>query len=107
MAQQCYAGIHLHVFVPIGIASIIVFCFAPPLASFLLLWTVRRRRQLHSQQAGGGAAGLFWSLVAGCRGRIQRSSSSSNRRDPLALRRDALQDEDVVRRYGFLYSRYR
>lgn len=100
MAQQCYAGRHLHVFVPIGIASIIVFCFAPPLASFLLLCTVRWKRELHSQQASGGG------LVARCRGWLKRSNS--NRRGTLlGIRRDALQDEDVVRRYGFLYSRYR
>ncbi|KXZ42661.1 hypothetical protein GPECTOR_126g517 [Gonium pectorale] len=38
MAQQCYTGVHLRLYVPIGIASVIVLCLGPPLASFLILW---------------------------------------------------------------------
>ncbi|KXZ42408.1 hypothetical protein GPECTOR_150g36 [Gonium pectorale] len=38
MAQECYTGLHLRLYVPIGIASVIVLCLGLPLASFLLIW---------------------------------------------------------------------
>ncbi|KXZ44816.1 hypothetical protein GPECTOR_62g931 [Gonium pectorale] len=47
MAQECYTGVHLRLYVPIGIASVIVLCFGPPLASFLLLW--KHRAELGSK----------------------------------------------------------
>ncbi|KXZ44503.1 hypothetical protein GPECTOR_66g231 [Gonium pectorale] len=37
MAQECYTGVHLRLYVPIGIAAVAVLCFGPPLASFLIL----------------------------------------------------------------------
>ncbi len=49
MAQQCYTGVHLSTYVPVGVVSFIVFCLAPPLATFLVLWRVRRK--------GGAARG--------------------------------------------------
>ncbi|KXZ44817.1 hypothetical protein GPECTOR_62g932 [Gonium pectorale] len=48
MAQECYKGVHLRLYVPIGIASVIVLCFGPPLASFLLLW--KHRAELGSKR---------------------------------------------------------
>ncbi|KXZ43648.1 hypothetical protein GPECTOR_84g324 [Gonium pectorale] len=47
MSQQCYTGVHLRLYVPIGIAAVITLCFGPPLASLLLLW--RRRDELGSK----------------------------------------------------------
>ncbi|KAG2446280.1 hypothetical protein HXX76_000869 [Chlamydomonas incerta] len=41
MSQQCYAGPHAAVYVPIGIAAVLLVCVAPPLASFAMLWRVR------------------------------------------------------------------
>ncbi|KXZ43360.1 hypothetical protein GPECTOR_93g630 [Gonium pectorale] len=41
MAQECYTGVHQRLYVPIGIASVIVLCLGPPLASFLILWKHR------------------------------------------------------------------
>ncbi|KXZ41264.1 hypothetical protein GPECTOR_593g663 [Gonium pectorale] len=38
MAQQCYTGVHLRLYVPIGIAAVAVLCLGPPLASFVILW---------------------------------------------------------------------
>ncbi|PNH03205.1 hypothetical protein TSOC_010752 [Tetrabaena socialis] len=43
MNAECYSGLHLHVYVPIGIASALVFCCLPPLVSFVLLWCNRRQ----------------------------------------------------------------
>ncbi|KAG2442491.1 hypothetical protein HXX76_002577 [Chlamydomonas incerta] len=40
--QQCYSGVHMALYVPIGIAAFLLFCVAPPLASLLLLWWRRR-----------------------------------------------------------------
>ncbi|KXZ44497.1 hypothetical protein GPECTOR_66g225 [Gonium pectorale] len=47
MAQECYTGVHLRLYVPIGIAAVDVLCFGPPLASFLLMWN--RRAELGSK----------------------------------------------------------
>ncbi|KXZ44498.1 hypothetical protein GPECTOR_66g226 [Gonium pectorale] len=41
MAQECYTGVHLRLYVPIGIAAVAVLCFGPPLVSFLILWNHR------------------------------------------------------------------
>ncbi|KAG2442785.1 hypothetical protein HXX76_002865 [Chlamydomonas incerta] len=46
MEQQCYSGTHMALYLPIGIAAFMLFCVAPPLTSFLLLWW--RRRNLDS-----------------------------------------------------------
>ncbi len=43
MNQRCYAGRHLAVYVPLGVCCVLLFCLLPPLASFLVLWGVRRR----------------------------------------------------------------
>ncbi|KAG2448259.1 hypothetical protein HYH02_006843 [Chlamydomonas schloesseri] len=48
LQQQCYAGTHMLLYVPIGIASFLLFCVVPPAASFLLLW--RRRRDLDTAE---------------------------------------------------------
>ncbi|KXZ42567.1 hypothetical protein GPECTOR_134g621 [Gonium pectorale] len=48
MAQECYTGVHLRLYVPIGIASVIVLCLGPPLASFLILW--KHRAELGSKR---------------------------------------------------------
>ncbi|KXZ43722.1 hypothetical protein GPECTOR_82g256 [Gonium pectorale] len=42
MEQECYSGRHLTFYVPIGIASVVLLCGIPPLASFVLLWRNRR-----------------------------------------------------------------
>ncbi|PNH04463.1 hypothetical protein TSOC_009381 [Tetrabaena socialis] len=41
MNQACYTGSHLDVYLPIGLAAVVVFCLAPPLASFLVVWRAR------------------------------------------------------------------
>ncbi|PNH06575.1 hypothetical protein TSOC_007015 [Tetrabaena socialis] len=41
MNQECYAGSHLDVYLPIGLAAVVVFCLAPPLASFLVVRRIR------------------------------------------------------------------
>ncbi|KXZ47171.1 hypothetical protein GPECTOR_37g177 [Gonium pectorale] len=46
MAQQCYTGVHLRLYVPIGVASVTALCLGPPLASFLLLWHHRGSLEL-------------------------------------------------------------
>ncbi|KXZ43646.1 hypothetical protein GPECTOR_84g322 [Gonium pectorale] len=48
MSQECYTGVHLRLYVPIGITAVLVLCFGPPLASLLLLW--RRRAALSSKR---------------------------------------------------------
>ncbi|KAG2486923.1 hypothetical protein HYH03_014422 [Edaphochlamys debaryana] len=44
MNQECYSGVHASVFLPLGIVCVVLFCLAPPAASFALMW--RRRAQL-------------------------------------------------------------
>ncbi|KXZ45877.1 hypothetical protein GPECTOR_49g461 [Gonium pectorale] len=46
MAQECYTGVHLRLYVPIGIAAVTVLCLGPPLISFLILW--HHRAELRS-----------------------------------------------------------
>ena len=41
MNQKCYEGVHLHLWVPIGVVSVMLLCVLPPLASFLVLWRHR------------------------------------------------------------------
>ncbi|KXZ46022.1 hypothetical protein GPECTOR_48g455 [Gonium pectorale] len=43
MAQECYSGVHLRLYVPIGIVAVVLVCFGPPLASFGLLWSHRSK----------------------------------------------------------------
>ncbi|KXZ43732.1 hypothetical protein GPECTOR_82g266 [Gonium pectorale] len=43
MQQACYTGRHLGLYVPIGVISVALTCFLPPLLSFLLLWRNRRK----------------------------------------------------------------
>ncbi|KXZ42662.1 hypothetical protein GPECTOR_126g518 [Gonium pectorale] len=57
MAQQCYTGVHLRLYVPIGIASVLVLCFGPPLASFLILW--KHRAELGSERVRQRYSFLF------------------------------------------------
>ncbi|KXZ47948.1 hypothetical protein GPECTOR_31g310 [Gonium pectorale] len=47
MAQQCYSGAHLSLYVPIGVAAVAAVCLGPPLASLALL--LRHRRRLGDQ----------------------------------------------------------
>ncbi len=41
MLPQCYTGVHLYFWVPVGVVSVVVLCLAPPLASFAVLWSQR------------------------------------------------------------------
>ena len=41
MNQACYRGIHLRLFVPLGICFFAVFCLAPPIINFMILFRVR------------------------------------------------------------------
>ncbi|KXZ50639.1 hypothetical protein GPECTOR_15g323 [Gonium pectorale] len=43
MQAKCYDGRHLSFYVPIGVASVCIFCLAPPLASFLFVWRMGQR----------------------------------------------------------------
>ncbi|GLI63810.1 hypothetical protein VaNZ11_006907 [Volvox africanus] len=43
MQQECYAGVHKRVYVPIGIATVLLFCFCPPI-TYLILTTRCRRK---------------------------------------------------------------
>ncbi len=78
MNQECYAGEHRRAFLPIGILSLLVFCLAPPLASFLLLWHVRRQG-------------------------LRRAAAEGQLHVP-----DPLQSDLHIKQvYGFLYRRYK
>ncbi|KXZ48464.1 hypothetical protein GPECTOR_27g634 [Gonium pectorale] len=43
MAQECYSGVHMRLYVPIGIAAVVLVCLAPPLGLFAVLWRSRQR----------------------------------------------------------------
>ncbi|GIL61375.1 hypothetical protein Vafri_15845 [Volvox africanus] len=43
MQQECYAGVHKRVYVPIGIATVLLFCFCPPITYFILTTRCRRK----------------------------------------------------------------
>ncbi|KAG2427586.1 hypothetical protein HXX76_012240 [Chlamydomonas incerta] len=43
MNMQCYTGMHMALYVPIGIVSVLVFCFAPPFISLAIMYRVRQR----------------------------------------------------------------
>ncbi|KXZ54094.1 hypothetical protein GPECTOR_5g199 [Gonium pectorale] len=45
MQQACYDGQHLRLYVPLGMASVLVFCLGPPVAAFVTTWRVRDRLQ--------------------------------------------------------------
>ncbi|KAG2446079.1 hypothetical protein HXX76_000679 [Chlamydomonas incerta] len=47
---ECYLGTHKAFYVPIGIASILIFCLAPPLISLSLTWRVRKHLDEHHNQ---------------------------------------------------------
>ena len=54
MNQECYTGAHQNFYLPLGIASVLLFCAFPPAATFLLLLRHRRRRQeYHVRQLYG------------------------------------------------------
>ncbi|KXZ42565.1 hypothetical protein GPECTOR_134g619 [Gonium pectorale] len=44
MSQQCYSGVHLWFYVPVGVAAVLLFSLMPPALSFVLLW--RNRHEL-------------------------------------------------------------
>ncbi|GIL68216.1 hypothetical protein Vafri_21474 [Volvox africanus] len=46
MQQECYAGVHKRVYVPIGIATVLLFCFCPPIIYLIL--TMRCRRNFNN-----------------------------------------------------------
>ncbi|GIL61534.1 hypothetical protein Vafri_15963 [Volvox africanus] len=46
MQQECYAGVHKRVYVPIGIATVLLFCFCPPIICLIL--TMRCRRNFNN-----------------------------------------------------------
>ncbi|KAG2424440.1 hypothetical protein HXX76_014493 [Chlamydomonas incerta] len=54
LTQQCYAGPHAAVYMPIGIAAVLLVCVAPPLASFVMLWRVRHKLDEPRTQAKYG-----------------------------------------------------
>ncbi|KXZ48974.1 hypothetical protein GPECTOR_24g264 [Gonium pectorale] len=41
MQQECYAGRHASVYVPLGAACVLTFCLGPPVAFFWATWRVR------------------------------------------------------------------
>ncbi|GLI63811.1 hypothetical protein VaNZ11_006909 [Volvox africanus] len=43
MQQECYAGVHKRVYVPIGIATVLLFCFCPPITYLILTARCRRK----------------------------------------------------------------
>ena len=54
MDMECYSGMHLKVYVPIGIVAVLIFCVAPPVASFLFIWQLRNRlEELHIRKVYG------------------------------------------------------
>ncbi|KAG2446582.1 hypothetical protein HYH02_008567 [Chlamydomonas schloesseri] len=54
MQQPCYSGTHMALYLPIGIVSVCLFCLAPPLSSFLLMWRARHRlAEYRTQQMWG------------------------------------------------------
>ncbi|KXZ48784.1 hypothetical protein GPECTOR_25g368 [Gonium pectorale] len=44
MAQECYSGTHLALYMPVGVAAVALVCLMPPLTSFVLLY--RHRNEL-------------------------------------------------------------
>ncbi len=54
MTQECYQGVHLHVYVPVGVVSVVLVCLLPPaLTTFLLLRRRHQLKELHTQQVYG------------------------------------------------------
>ncbi len=43
MEQECYTGVHRRVYVPVGIASVLLFCICPPITYFWLTFKSRKR----------------------------------------------------------------
>ncbi|PNH11035.1 hypothetical protein TSOC_002159, partial [Tetrabaena socialis] len=43
MNAQCYAGTHLSLYLPIGVVAFHLFCLAPPLVFYALLWCKRKQ----------------------------------------------------------------
>ncbi|KAG2433877.1 hypothetical protein HXX76_008230 [Chlamydomonas incerta] len=54
MNQECYSGTHAAFYVPIGVVSVCLFCVAPPITTFVLLWRVRHSlNEFHTRQVYG------------------------------------------------------
>ncbi|KAG2438352.1 hypothetical protein HYH02_010808 [Chlamydomonas schloesseri] len=54
VTQECYKGVHLHVYVPVGAVSVALVCLLPPaLTTFLLLRRRHQLKELHTQQVYG------------------------------------------------------
>ncbi|KAG2438614.1 hypothetical protein HXX76_005163 [Chlamydomonas incerta] len=54
LEARCYAETHAALYLPLGIVSVVLFCCAPPLAFFIMLW--RKRESLeepHTKQVYG------------------------------------------------------
>ncbi|KAG2438583.1 hypothetical protein HXX76_005133 [Chlamydomonas incerta] len=47
MGQECYAGTHATLYVPLGVVAVLLFCVGPPAASFAIVWRVRNRLNDH------------------------------------------------------------
>lgn len=41
MNQACYDGLHASLYLPIGIAAVLVFCLIPPVAATIIMWKLR------------------------------------------------------------------
>ncbi|KAG2484157.1 hypothetical protein HYH03_017038 [Edaphochlamys debaryana] len=55
MQQGCYTGVHIALYVPLGVVFLLVFCLSPPLVNFFLLWRIRDDLQYdtHTQRVYG------------------------------------------------------
>lgn len=47
MTQRCYGGTHARLYLPIGIACVLLLCAGPPLVTLLVLWRKRARLDEH------------------------------------------------------------
>lgn len=45
MGQECYAGVHARVLLPVGIVCSVVLCLGPPAAAIAVM--LKHRRKLH------------------------------------------------------------
>ncbi|KAG2484154.1 hypothetical protein HYH03_017035 [Edaphochlamys debaryana] len=55
MQQECYTGVHIALYVPLGVVFLLIFCVSPPLVNFFLLWRIRDDLQYdtHTQRVYG------------------------------------------------------
>lgn len=60
--QECFSGVHLALYVPIGVTSVLLFCLGPPLGLLGLMWS--HRGDLKEQRT------LQVGLLASCRAAV-------------------------------------